>query len=63
MSTDPAYVAEQTGLVISATMTEAPLEPLLADARGRAEVEWRPASGRGVVYSVTVVRRPFGEYR
>lgn len=33
MSTDPAYVAEQTGLVISATMTEAPLEPLLADAR------------------------------
>lgn len=33
MSTDPAYVAEQTGVLVSATMTQAPLEPLLADAR------------------------------
>ncbi|QGU03524.1 molybdenum cofactor biosynthesis protein MoaE [Corynebacterium comes] len=33
MNTDPAYVAEQTGVVVSATMTETPLESLLADAR------------------------------
>ena len=37
--------------------------PRAADARGPADLEWRTASGRGVVYSVTVVRRPAGEYR
>lgn len=33
MSTDPAYVAEQTGTVIGALMTAAPIEELLAAAR------------------------------
>ncbi|AKK10131.1 molybdenum cofactor biosynthesis protein MoaE [Corynebacterium uterequi] len=30
---DPSYVAEQTGIVVATTLTDAPLEPLLADAR------------------------------
>ncbi|GAA1016443.1 hypothetical protein Aple_019930 [Acrocarpospora pleiomorpha] len=30
---------------------------------GDLEVEWRAATGRGVVYSATVVRRPAGPYR
>lgn len=33
MSTDPAYVAEQTGQVIDALMTETPIEELLDRAR------------------------------
>lgn len=33
MTTDPAYVAEQTGVVIAASMRQEPLEPLLIDAR------------------------------
>ncbi len=33
MTTDPAYVAEQTGQVIAAFMTTDPLEPRIADAR------------------------------
>lgn len=33
MSTDPAYVAAQTGRVISAHMTETPIEDQLAQAR------------------------------
>ncbi|MDR7330752.1 molybdenum cofactor biosynthesis protein MoaE [Corynebacterium guangdongense] len=32
-ATDPAYVQEQTGKVITAFMTAEPLEPLLAEAR------------------------------
>ncbi|QGU06213.1 Molybdopterin synthase catalytic subunit 1 [Corynebacterium occultum] len=33
MSTDPAYVAEQTGKLIDARMTESPIEELLPQAR------------------------------
>ena len=33
MTTDPAYVAEQTGQVIAAFMTTDPLEPRIAEAR------------------------------
>lgn len=39
MSTDPAYVAEQTGQVIDALMTEAPIEQLFADARAATLTE------------------------
>lgn len=39
MSTDPDYVAEQTGVVIDALMSGHPLEPLLADARTRTTTE------------------------
>ncbi len=33
MSTDPSYVAAQTGLTVGAILTEQPLEPLLAAAK------------------------------
>ncbi|RNE48226.1 molybdenum cofactor biosynthesis protein MoaE [Corynebacterium alimapuense] len=33
MTTDPAYVAEQTGVVIDALITDVPLDGLLAQAR------------------------------
>ena len=33
MTTDPAYVAEQTGQVIAAFMTTDPLEPRIPEAR------------------------------
>lgn len=37
--------------------------PRVADARGPLDLDWRAVSGRGVVHSVTVVRRPAGAYR
>ena len=33
MSTDPSYVAAQTGLTVGTMLTEQPLEPLLAAAK------------------------------
>ncbi|AGF71286.1 molybdenum cofactor biosynthesis protein MoaE [Corynebacterium halotolerans] len=33
MSTDPAYVAEHTGVIVDAFMTDRPIEPLLPGAR------------------------------
>lgn len=39
MSTDPDYVAEQTGVVIDALMSERALEPLMVDARARTTTE------------------------
>ena len=37
--TDPAYVAEQTGVVVHAEVTDAPLEPLLAGAKRTTATE------------------------
>ncbi|MGP6175103.1 molybdenum cofactor biosynthesis protein MoaE [Corynebacterium sp. A21] len=42
MSTDPAYVAEQTGQLIAAVMTETPIEELLHQAR---QGTWTEAMG------------------
>ena len=38
-SADPAYVAEQTGVVVHAEVTDAPLEPLLAGAKRTTATE------------------------
>jgi molybdopterin synthase catalytic subunit len=39
VTTDPAYVSAQTGVVVSATMTQEPLETLLAEARTATTTE------------------------
>lgn len=55
---DPHYVAEQTGVVIDAFMTERPLEPLLADARTATLTE---AMGALVVFEGVVRDHDGGE--
>lgn len=47
MSTDPAYVAEQTGKLIEAVMTEAPIEEQLRQAR---QDTWTESMGALVTF-------------